>query len=320
MNEEKVEVYTFQFVNKTNNQKIKFEGEFLDDIFKVFSRRFNNYIDTFPPNKIKNQTVKIEKDTDLNSQWKFSSQTKRIKGILVLGKDSDKVLNFTRVDKDKTSEGKKERGINIDKPYYFEIIFSENKTRGFLILQKTDNTSCKRVMVKLIQSQINEIYEKINFKVERFIEKQIFENYLKEGRYNEITFIRNYIPNDLLQDYLGDYQEDGKFSLSTKIKAEEDTDFATKIKNKIFESFEEKRTFFAIPELEEVGFNQNDSYIKVSSTYNGKTRTIDLSDTMKVKPLYPIGDVKRNEDGFAEFESLGEKVSELLLELDIDIL
>lgn len=320
MTEEKIEIYTFNFIQKNNGDSIKFEGLFLKEIFELFSIKFANYIDEFPPNKLKNQTVKIEKDINNRSFWRHSSRTHRIKGILIIGKDSDKVLKFTKLDKKKTSGGKKGKGINIDKPYYFEMIFVENKSKGFLFLQKTDNTSCKSVIEKLIQSQLDDKYETIKLKLNRFLQNKIFEDYLQKGNYNDITFVRNSIPKDVLQDYLGDYQKDGKFTLTTKIKAEDNTEFTIKLKNKIFDSFKENRTFFEIPQLEDMGFDERSSYIKVTSTYKGKTITIDLSDTMKVKPVYPLSQVALTEDGFAEFESLSKKVQELIVALDIDIL
>lgn len=319
MTEEKVEIYNF-FLEDKNTGKVKFEGQFLDELFKLFSQDFMNFIDTFPPSKLKDQTVKIEKDEEGNSAWGSSKKTKRVRGILIVGKDSDKVLKFTKVDKLKSSGGKKGKGLNIDKPYYFELIFLENKTKGFLVLQNTDNTSCKKILVKLIQEQLNQKYGTLNFITSKFIEEEIFRNYLQKGDYNEITFIRNKIPEDVLQDYLGDYQQEGVYSLSTKIKAEGDSDFGSGLKNRIFGSFEEGKSFFEIPELSNVGFEESTSYIKVNSTYNGKTRTIDLSDTMKIRPQYPLGEVAENEDGFAEFESLGSRVTELLRELDVDIL
>lgn len=319
MTEEKVEIYNFSLENK-NSGKIKFEGKFLNELFDLFSKDFMNFVDTFPPTKLKNKTVKIEKDEQGKSVWKYSKKTKRLRGILIVGKDSDKVLKFTKLDKLKSSGGKKGKGLNIDKPYFFELIFLENKTKGFLILQNTDNTSCKKVLEKLIQEQLKQKYGNLTFTTSRFIEEEIFKNYLQKGNYNEVTFIRNRIPDDVLQDYLGDYHQDGIYSLSTKIKAEGESDFASGLKNKIFESFEEGKSFFEIPELKEAGFEETSSYIKVNSTFDGKTRTIDLSDTLRIRPQYPLSEVAENEEGFAEFESIGIRVTELLRELDVDIL
>lgn len=320
MNEEKIEIYTFNFIQKKKDDKLKFEGAFLKEIFELFSVKFSNHIDEFPPSKLKNQTVKIEKDSNDKSYWRYNSKSHRLRGVLVIGKDADKVLKFTKLDKKKTSGGKKGKGVNIDKPYYFEMIFVENKSKGFLFLQKTDNTSCKAVIEKLIQSQLDERYETIKLQLNRFIQSDIFEDFLKKGEYNDITFVRNSIPKDVLQDYLGDYQEDGEFTLTTKIKAEGNTSFAKRIKDKIYDSFKDNKTFFESPELDNAGFKENSSYIKVNSTYKGKTITIDLSDTMKVKPVYPLSQVAITEDGYAEFESLSKKVQELIVALDIDIL
>lgn len=97
-------------------------------------------------------------------------------------------------------------------------------------------------------------------------------------------------------------------------------DLTTRVKTKIVNAFENRRNFIEIPEFEELNFNQkNGSYLIINSNYNGKSRTIDLSDVLKVKPVYDLDDVKENLDGNSNFSSIKNKVNDLLTELDIHI-
>jgi len=320
MKEEKAEIFTVKICDKKNGKPIKFEGDFLKDIFKMFHLKFPNTIDEFPPDRLSGRTVKVEKDSKGNSLWSGSSKNSRVAGIISLGRDKDKVLKFTRANKKKTPAGQKEKGVTVDKPYYFDIIFSENKTIGFLVLQRTDNSSCKAVFKKLAQTLLDDNNGSIKIVLNSFIEKELFQNHLRDGEYNEIEFVKNGLSEDLMEQYLGDYAQEGKYKMSVKLKAEGDSDFDEGLKSLLYNAIENDESFLDIPELGQRVTEDNPDLIKIRSTFNGKKRTIDLSNTLKVQPFYQLGEVDKNEEGFVSFSDIRSKTSQLLLELNIDIL
>lgn len=319
MKKEKVEIHTFELIDKMGKFPLKFEKEITKQLLDIFGKRFIQHIDLFPPQQLDNKTVKIDNEKG-KSLWKVSSSTNRITGILIVGKDSDKVLKFTKVDRLKTSGGKKEKGINIDKPYFFQLIFPENKKTGFIFLQKHGIEGCKNVFVKLMQTLLNKEYGTLKLTTQKFIEQELFRNYLSKGNYNEIIFTRKGIPTDILDNYVGDYENRGSYNLETKISANSDTDFSQKFKGQIIKLLDEEESFFEISELPKHGFDKDSSFVKINSTFGGKARTIDLSNSMKIQPVYELDDVELNDDGFCDFESITDKVTKLIKEINIDIL
>ena len=110
----------------------------------------------------------------------------------------------------------------------------------------------------------------------------------------------------------------GTYKIETKLTTS--GDLTTRIKNKIVNAFEDHKNFIEIPEFDDLNYSTNNgSYLIINSEYNGKSRTIDLSNVLKVKPIYDLDDVKENSDGNSNFISIRNKVKELLTELDIHI-
>lgn len=196
----KVEIFTFNIQNKSKvDVKIKFEDKTLKEIFKFLKENIPNKVNQFPPGKDK-KTFKIDTYVDKTTQLKksyfeFSDTNKRLEGVFVVGSDADKVLKFTTADKHKKESGQKAKGVNIDKNHYFQILFIEDSTTGFLVLEKNPK-SCKKEFCNILEHILNQLYNNTQLSINQFVEREFYMNYLKEGNYNSVTCVRKGVKSE----------------------------------------------------------------------------------------------------------------------------
>ncbi|MEZ7500787.1 hypothetical protein QO200_18895 [Flavobacterium sp. Arc3] len=153
---------------------------------------------------------------------------------------------------------------------------------------------------------------------ENYIEEEIIQNYIEKGEYNSINLTRKNIPRDLCDKYLGGYEEAGEYELELVIKTKKGTDFKDVTKQKILNNMENNNGFFNTKEFDSIGFD-NSSTLKIVSTFDGTTKTIDLSDTMKIRPYYTIK-VELDGKGFADFESIRNEAIGLVKGFNLGLL
>jgi len=314
----KVEIYTITLSDSKTSTKIKLEQEITDKLYKAMFFKFPNYIHEAPPKDTYGDIVKVYSKEE-KSQWSGNSKYGRVNGVIVVGRDRDKELAFSNADKLKTNAGKKEKGISVDKRHYFDIIFPLNKSTAFLILEKTDGKSYKKHIFSLLKKYIPTIQPGLKVEFEKFVEKDLILNFLGNGNYSRLEFIRKEVPSDSMTRYLGDYKNKGKYTVKTAFISEDDTDFPDELKQGLVDAVENKQTYFSIPQLEQLGFEEGNTCLKIISEYKGNKRTIDLSDTMKIQPTYEI-DLEVEEDGFVDYSKMIKEVNKLIQSFDLDIL
>ncbi len=314
----KIEIYTLQLNDKKSGSKIKFEKNIAENLYKAIFQKFPKYIMEAPPKDTYGDIIKIY-SIEKKSQWKGQSTYGRINGVIVVGRDRDKELTFTNSDKLKTDAGKKKKGLSVDKRHYFDIIMPVGKSTAYLVLEKTDGKSYKKHIFSLLRKFIPSVQPGLKVNFEKFIEKDLILNFLGNGEYSKLEFIRKEVPSDSMTRYLGDYKNKGKYTLKTAIISEDETDFPDELKNEIVNAVENKQTYFTLPQLKKMGFEEGETSLRVSSSYDGSTRTIDLSNTMRIQPTYDI-ELKTEDDGFVKYEDMIIKVTKLLQSLDLDIL
>jgi hypothetical protein len=316
----KIEIYTFNIIDKKNDEiKINFDSNTLDELFNYLKINLQNKINQYPPTEKDKKTFKLASQTvdgKKETFFKYSSSNKRFDGILTVGSDADKILKFTSADKHKKDSGSKAKGVNIDRNHYFQILFIEDNDTGFLVLEKNQK-SCKKDFSKIFENILNQKYNGVKLKINQYIEKQFYENYLSNGKYNSITCVRKGVKNNSSEGIINLINQ-GSYKIETKLSA--DGDITERFKQKVINALNDKKYFFEIPEFDELNYKEeNDSYLVINSEYNDKSRTIDLSNVAKVKPLYDLDDVDKNPDGSSNFKSIRKKTNELIKELNIDL-
>lgn len=314
-----VEIFNISFLDKKTDQKLALKDDFLKNLYDGFSLRFPNFINDLPAKDTYDDVVQV-KAVKNKTEWFGQSVSSRVAGTIIVGRDKELVLDFSKDDIKKSAAGGKDKGLAIDRHYYFDLVLPKDKSIAYLILERTKSTSCRKHIFKMMKLFIKKIDNNVKLKFENFIEKDLVTNFLGNGVYNEIEFIRQDVPRDLLERYMGDYINNGKYIMSTSIIALKDSDFSESLKKDILDSIENNKSFFSVPSMEKQGFDKGKSIIKIKSEFKGKTRKIDLSDTMKIQPYYPIDDVSIDEKGFVDFKEMRKKVTSLLKSLDLDIL
>lgn len=314
----KVEIYTIELLDKKTSKSIKISDEISNNLYSKIFREFPNFILEAPPKDTFNDILKVYASNE-NSQWKGQSKYNRISGVIVVGRDKDKALSFTNSDKGKTDGGKKPKGKSIDKRHYFEIVFPKNKSTAFLILERTDGRSYKKHIESLLKKFIPKAQPGLKIKLHRFIEKDLILNFLENGKYSKIEFVRKGLSPDKMTRYLGDYEDEGSYTLKTTVIPENKGYFPKLFKENIVKTVENNDTFFSTPELDELGFEKGKTSLRVTSSYNGNERVIDLSNTLRIQPIYNI-DLELEEDGFVDFKKMKKEVTKLLDSFDFDIL
>lgn len=323
MEARKLEIYTFHIHEKKKEEVIPLlENVNGIDLYTSLVNEFPDFVNTFPPDFLDRRTCKIEKIKVSGRKSKLtfiSDNTSRyIAGKICLGEDDSKEQEVVATDKDKKTLFTKKKGQSIERPFFFMIILPLDKKFGFLVLEREGKHSLKSAISTLIQHFVRQKFSTLNVKIENFVENKMIKEYLLNGEYNSITLTRFFLAKEKSQQYLGEFQNSGKYKVEIKITPQERTIIPIQTKRKIVSNIENKTGFFTFKEFEEIGFDQNTN-IKVVSTYNGNTRTIDLEDTFKVRPYYLIN-VKLNAKGFSDFDSIKKEAIKLIRELNLNII
>jgi hypothetical protein len=322
MENRKLEVYTFiAHPNRKPNEKVLLEDVYSKDLFEILKKDFADYVDTFPPDKIEKKTTKIEKvnkDGITKSIFKNHDTLRYISGKIKIGDDDGKEQDVVENNKDKTHLYTKKKGQSVERPYFFMIIVPLNMKCGFIVIEREGKHSAKKVFEILLKKFISEKLSGLNLKITNYVEPEIIKEFLEKGAYNSIILSQKIVSNDKSEQYLGTYIEGSKYKVELSITPLEGSNIPIITKNKILKNLEKNNGFFEGKEFKEIGFNE-DANLKVVSTYNGNTRTIDLEDTFKIRPYYNIN-VDNDLKGFSNFNSINEEAIKLLRSFDINIL
>lgn len=306
-NEIKLEVYTLKIREKGNKKGHlpleNFEGS------KDFLNFFQEYIDSFDKelelNEKKKKSLKLASDTLV-----FNTNKRTISGIIESG---DYGYTSTGVN---INTGQKSYERNVDdteiKPFYFLLYMPKNKGKGFIILQRLGVFGIHGIFKKHLNNFFKKHYPDLKLDIDQFLSKELAKKFVTKGDINEVTLIKNKIPADIASKIdLEGYEEQIK-TLEFKVKANQKlpiNDKAAKFMN------DPNASFFEIEALENIGFD-GEHKIKVKSKYNNNTRTIDLSETGKIRPYYDIdNDIEKKADGHPKFSSIDKVAKELITEL-----
>ncbi|ATA94033.1 hypothetical protein CGC54_06665 [Capnocytophaga canimorsus] len=324
MEKRKLEIYTFQIYEKQNSEIIPLlENIYGVDLFTELVNKFPNFVDTFPPDSLQKRTCKIEKVRSEKKNQKKSvfthTETSRyIAGKICIGEDDEKEQEVVQNNKRKKLLYTKKKGQSIERPYFFMIILPLDKKYGFLILEREGKHSLKTAIETLICRFIKSKFSTLEVKFTNFVEDSLIKEYLSKGNYNSIILSRNFLAKEKSEQYLGEYQNSGEYKVEIKITPMKGIEVPYFTKKRIISQLEKKTGFFIGEEFKNIGFDENTN-IKVVSTYNKNTRTIDLEDTFKMRPYYLIN-VDINEKGFSDFDSITREAIKLIKELTLNII
>lgn len=313
-----LEVYNFSLYDKNDlKTRVDYANIYGNDLFDILKKNMTQYFENIGPEKLSQKTIKIDSEGD-KPVFKTNSNLRIITGKIKIGDDDGKEIEHTKGARKQTVVYVKQKGVYAHRPFFFMIIIPKNTKTGFILLEKEGYYSCKKIFCKALSILIKNKMSGLQFKDENYVEDEIVKNYIEKGEYNRINITRKNIPRDLCDKYLGGYEEDGEYELELVIKTKKGTDFKDITKQKILKNMEQYNGFFNTKEFEDIGFDDTTS-LKVVSTFDGTTKTIDLSDTMKIRPYYTI-DVELDNKGFANFESIKNEAIGLVKGFNLGLL
>ena len=318
MEQRKLEIHTFH-LKQPRKQDITIDPKDVDgkDLYKLLSKEFPTFIDEFPPSKLYGKTTKIPLNGDAKSIFFSKSQNRIVYGKINIGDDNKKEQDVVESNKDKKFLYTKMKGHSVERPFFFLILLPDTKTTGFLILEREGKHAMKRDFEKILNEFTTEKLSGLKVKFTNFVESDLVKEWLEKGEYKEVILRRRELPNDKAEHY-GEFLDEGKFDVRLSIVPKEKTIFTPNKKKKIAQNIDEYNGFFESEELKEIGFDKN-SEIKVVIDHEGNTRTIDLSDTNKVRPYYHVN-VKTNAAGFSEIESIKNEAINLIKQFNLGII
>ena len=319
MEKRTLEIHTFE-LKDSKNPKIHISLSNIQgkDIFEELKGSFIPFVDQLPPSRMQGKTCKIPKNDTSQPVFSFSKPNRYICGKINIGEDNDKQQSVVDNTKDKNELYVKHKGESIERPFFYLLVLPENQTTGFLVLEREGRNAMKGVFCDIVKRFVTENLFGLTVDFKAFVEDAFIRNILEHGELNQIILSRKDLPEGACESYFGSYKEKGKYNVQLSIVPQGETKISNRERNKILKQLNTHTSFFENKELHDLGFDENAS-LKVVTTYNGSTRTIDLRETFKVRPYYRVY-VLIDATGFSDFKSITNKAVELLKSFSLEIL
>lgn len=310
MEEERtIEVHCFQ-IHKNRDPKTIYNlnKENGINLYEEINKKFISFVDdTTDLGAKKNNTYRIKNaDKSYAKYWGKDDQNQLFYGYLETGQYGTEYDIYDTHKKENSGTIKKEQAIMM--PFFFMICIPKNKNTGFIILERIRNFGINEIFTKIFKEFVRSINQEYQLTHNRYVSEEIMRKFIEDGDLRQITLTKNSLPAKVAKRLnLRDFDTED-FTLQLTIKAKKKNVFTnTKARNKIIKALDEKyKNFFVGEDFESIGFDKNTS-IGVKSTLDGAKKTIDLSDTMKMRPYYTIY-VNLNTKGFSDFRSILEKI------------
>ena len=193
-------------------------------------------------------------------------------------------------------------------PFYFLIYIPIDSNLGFLMLQRFGNYGVSTMFKAHFNEFFKSKYPDLMIDYNQYVSKELAETFAKGG-VKEIILTRYNLPSDKA-DRMGflEYSNQIK-SIELRVKAKSKMTFANFNLKKFIDN--PNGQFFSARAIKELGFDGSHK-ISVVSKYGKSERTIDLSDTMKIKPYYILDKVEREKSKHPSFNSIDSEAIKLL--------
>lgn len=311
-----VEIHQFHIEKKQSGKESTQVHFSTVDTFQNFVTNLFEIIDEFGVEKGSKKVANIMKKGD-KSVFKTFDKQGILSGMLLSGNygNEESVVDVDNIEEEVFGIKKNHA---VKKPFFFLVCVSPLKDTGFIILEKHGVNSINSVFSYFLHKLMAEKYSDHKIVIKSFIEPEVTKKYVKDGTYKEVALVRSYLPADVAERYnLGRFATDD-FVIELSIKPKRNKRFPTSTKNNLVKLFEGRQIgYFSSEQFTELGFDEN-SQIKVVSSYNGKERTVNLSGTMKMRPYYDV-EVKVDASGHSNYESIHKESVALLKSFGLEL-
>jgi len=307
-NEIKLELYTFRIREKHRTDYLLLDNFFGEQDFFAF---FQEYISSFDKNMLVNEQQKksLQFITEFTS---IASDKRTISGIIESG---DYGVESRIVNKNSKKEKYRKEVDDIDiKPFYFLILAGKGHDKGLLILQRLGGFGINSIFTNHFELFFKQKKEGLILEFSPFVSRQLAKQFLDNGAIKEFTLRRYNLPPDIASKlgFLNHTEE--ILSVELKITAKKKNKLS--LNNKVKKFIKDPNAkLFDLKELESIGFDgEHKSLMKVKLGNN--TRTIDLSETLQIRPYYDIDSyVEKENSGHPQFKSIDKIAKELVSDI-----
>lgn len=306
-NETKLEVYTLKVREKGKKKNFlppeNFFGQ--NDFLNFFQEYVKSFDQQLELNEAKKKSLKLDSET-----LSFSAFERTISGVIESG---DYGYTSTGIN---IRTGKKSYDRTVEdteiRPFYFLMYLPKGKGMGFVILQRIGVYGINSVFKRHLYNFFESRFANLKLDLDQFVSKELARAFVERGNIKEVTLVKNNLPADIAEkiDMKGYSREIKSLELKIKAKSRLDiNDKAAKFMN------DPNAAFFEVEALKNLGFD-GEHKITVRSSFNGNTRTIDLTETGQIRPYYDVdSDINKSADGHPVFESIDSVAKELIKEL-----
>jgi hypothetical protein len=234
-----------------------------------------------------------------------------ISGVIESGEYgvSSKIKNITGV-----TVHPKSSSESIDMPFYFLLHAPMGKKKAIFLIQRTGVHGAYKVFERKLKKFVIDRHKGIQLESKTLLSSEVAKKILGGGIAKKVVLTRHVKKGDVF-DSLGDGYSDDKL---TDDGAEMQLVLTSRGKGMLnlksnLDKFlnGEGISSFGIKDL---GFTGTDFSASVKILHNGRYRTLDLSDTLKIKPYYDLEaeKVKKDKDNHPIFKSINEISLEIL--------
>lgn len=320
MKKRNIEIHTFSIFSKddltTPLEHTDINGV---NLYEEIIKNFVQFVDDTPTDVQRKRVIQFSRKSALETDFKFSNKRKTISGKIVTGQYGkiENVIDVNSDDKTPIFQIKNQHAIQ--KPFFFMICLPQNRKKGFLLLEREGQYGIKDLFTYVFKKFIREKFPNYILNFSNLIDEEIIKNHVTNGDLNSITLTRKFLPRDIAEKYgLKDFKSQD-LEVQLVIKTKGGVNIVGLAKKRVLNMINENpQGFFEDKDFGKIGFD-NDSDVKIESTYRNSKRTIDLSDFMKFKPYYEVM-VDINSEGHSDFDSIENESVKLLSELNIDII
>ena len=279
-NEVKLEIYSFGVREIRSTEFLELDNFLSNNNFIEF---FKDFIKSFETNiTIDNKNKKSLQF--VGNSIKIESKARLISGIIESG---DYGIESKIVDANTKQKKYTKKISDLDiKPFYFLLHIPKNTRKGFIVLQRLGHFGINTIFTHSLSTYFRTKFENCILDIGAFVSKSLAKDYINNGGIKEFSLIRYDLPSDIADKIgLTDYKED-ILSIEFKIVAKQGS--FLNLNNKVKKFINNPNgAFFEVDGLKKIGFDGNNkSSMKVSLGNN--IRTIDLSDTLQIRPYYDI--------------------------------
>lgn len=305
-NEIMLEVYSFQVRKKGQKKIYESLNPFLGnkDFFTFIKEYFEGHVKTLVTDTALKKSILLAENS-----YQIDEQARMVSGLMDCG---DYGITSRIVNSQGAHTYDRKDDDNDMRPYYYLVYVPEKLNIGFIVLQRTGIHGIHNIFTKNFEARFDEKFPDLVLEYNQFVARQLAAKIADEGNLTKIIMKRRNLPPNIEDQFgvreLGVDIGDIRLEIATRGL------FRREGLKKYLKG--ENAAFFEIPlGAQELGFDgRHKTFLKFE--IGGKTRTVDMSDSGKLRPYFDIdAEVERLPNKHPKLESIDAIAKQLITDL-----